>query len=181
MRVSLRSPIIALFLTLPPILLLAGCSRATNSVRLDYQMGERVAVGPLTYNIIETVWQNQLGNEFKMRIPEQRYLLITVSVTNSGGHDISVPLLKLESQSGTSYTESESGEGVDQWFGLLRTLNPAQTQQGRLLFDVPLGTYRLRLTDGGDAGTEKIAWVVIPLRMDSDTFTSPLPEPTGGK
>ena len=52
-------------------------------------MGERVAVGPLTYNVIESAWQNQLGSEFKMRIPEQRYLLITVSVTNGGGHDVS--------------------------------------------------------------------------------------------
>jgi hypothetical protein len=164
---------------LPPILLLTGCVRGQNSARLDYQMGERVAVGPLSYNVIETVWETQLGNEFKMRIPEQRYLLITISVTNGGGHDVSVPLLKLEGQNGTTYTELDNGEGVNQWFGLLRTLNPAQTQQGRLLFDVPLGTYRLRLTDGGDAGTEKSAWVVIPLRMDSDTFTSPLPDPSG--
>jgi hypothetical protein len=179
MRVSLRSPIIALFLVLPPILLQTGCVREQNSMHLDYQMGERVVVGPLAYNVIETVWQTQIGNEFRMRIPEQRYLLVTVSVTNGGGHDISVPLLKLEGQNGTTYTELDNGEGVNQWFGLLRTLNPAQTQQGRLLFDVPLGTYRLRLTDGGDPGTEKSARVVIPLRMDSDTYSAPLPEPSG--
>lgn len=144
-------------------------------------MGDRINLGPLTYNVIESAWKNQLGNEFKMRIPDQRYLLLTVSVTNGGGRDISVPLLTLESQDGKIYTESDNGEGVDQWFGLLRTLNPAQTQQGRLLFDVPLGTYRLRLTNGGDPGVEKSAWVVIPLRMDPDTFSTPLPEPSSGK
>src|ERR1700677_2924172 len=161
MRVSLRSFIIALLSTLAPILFLSGCTRV-NSNHLESQMGERVTVGPLSYNVIESSWQNQLGSEFKMRIPEQRYLLITVSVTNGGGRDISVPLLTLQSQNGTNYTESDNGDGVEQWFGLLRTLNPAQTQQGRLLFDVPLGSYRLKVTDGGDPGMEKSAWVSIP-------------------
>lgn len=144
-------------------------------------MGEPVAAGPLKYNVIESVWRSQLGNEFKMRIPDQRFLLITVTVTNGGGHDISVPLLQLEGSDGTMYTESDNGENVDQWFGLLRTLNPAQTQQGRLLFDVPLGSYRLKVTDGGDPGNEKSAWVAIPLRMDPETISSPLPEPSSGK
>jgi hypothetical protein len=166
---------------LPPILILAGCSREPNATRLDLQMGDRVSLGPLSYNVIETGWKSQLGNEFKMRIPEQRYLLITISVTNGGGRDISVPLLSVESPDGKTYTESENGEGVDEWIGLLRTLNPAQTQQGRLLFDVPLGSYRLKLTDGGEPGTEKTAWVTIPLRMDPDSLSTPLPEPTPPK
>jgi hypothetical protein len=177
MRVCLRSPIIVLL----PILILAGCGRVENASRLDSQMGDRVSLAPLSYNVIETGWRNQLGNEFKMRVPEQRYLLITISVTNGGGHDVSVPLLTLESQDGKIYTESDSGEGVDDWFGLLRTLNPAQTEQGRLLFDVPLGSYRLKLTNGGEPGAEKTAWVSIPLRMDPDSFSSPLPEPSPGK
>jgi hypothetical protein len=174
-------PIIALLSMLPPMLVLAGCNRDQNSTRLDLQMGDRVSLPPLSYNVIESGWKSQLGNEFKMRIPEQRFLLITITVTNGGGRDVSVPLLTLEGQDGKTYTESESGEGVDEWFGLLRTLNPAQTQQGRLLFDVPLGSYKLRLTNGGEPGTEKAAWVTIPLRMDPDSFSSPLPEPTPGK
>jgi hypothetical protein len=163
------------------MLVVAGCGRVENASRLDSQMGDRVNLAPLSYNVIETGWRNQLGNEFKMRIPEQRYLLITISVTNGGGHDVSVPLLTLESQDGKIYTESDSGEGVDEWFGLLRTLNPAQTEQGRLLFDVPLGSYRLKLTNGGEPGSEKTAWVSIPLHMDPDSFSSPLPEPSPGK
>lgn len=160
---------------------LAGCNRGADSTRLEYLMGERVPAGPLTYNVIESVWRSQLGNEFKMRIPDQRFLLITVSVTNGGGHDVSVPLLQLQGSDGTMFTESDNGENVDQWFGLLRTLNPGQTQQGRLLFDVPLGSYRLKVTDGGDPGSEKAAWVTIPLRMDPETISSPLPEPSSGK
>jgi hypothetical protein len=118
--------------------------------------------------VIESSWQSQLGTDFKLRIPDQRFLMITVSVTNGGGREISVPFLMLENSAGKTFLESDDGDGMDNWFGLLRTLNPAQTQQGRLLFDVPLSSYKLRLTDGGPAGSEKYTWVEIPLRVDSD-------------
>lgn len=161
------------FLVLP-CLLLEGCTKRDS--RIDYQMGERVVVGPLTYNVVESTWRSQLGDGFKLRIPEQRYLLITVSVTNGGGREVSVPLLTLENQNGQTFQELDNGEGIDNWFGILRTIPPAQTEQGRIAFDVPLSSYRLRLTDGGNPGTEKYAWVQIPLRMDTDTsIDSPIP------
>jgi hypothetical protein len=156
--------------------MLAGCGARQNSTRIDYQMGERVPVGHLTYNVVETVWRSQLGDAFKLRLPQQRFLVITISVTNSGGKDVSVPLLTLENAAGQTFLEADNGEGLDNWFGILRNLSPAQTQQGRLIFDVPLTSYRLRLPDGGDPGTERFAWVEIPLRMDTDTgVESPMP------
>ena len=139
-------------------------------------MGEKVAVGPLTYNVIESTWRSQLGDAFRVRSPQQRFLLLTVSVTNGGGNDVSVPLLSLENSAGQDILESDNGEGVDNWFGLLRNISPVQTQQGRLVFDVPLSSYRLRLTDGGEPGSEKYAWVTIPLRMDVDSeLQAPVP------
>jgi hypothetical protein len=164
--------------TLAAALLLTACANKQNSLRIDYPMGERVTLGPLTYNVIETAWRSQLGSDFKLRIPQQRYLMITISVTNGGGHEVSVPLLTLEGQNGQSILESDNGEGVDNWFGLLRTLSPAQTQQGRILFDAPLSSYKLRLNDGGDSGAERNAWVQIPLHMESDSaIDSPTPSP----
>jgi Domain of unknown function (DUF4352) len=154
---------------LAPVVFLAGCGHSGEDVVREYQMGDRIGVGPLTFNVVETVWRSQLGDELKTRIPDNRFLLIDISATNGGGHDISVPLFTLEGSNGTTYKELEDGEGVDRWFGLLRTLNPAQTQQGQLLFDVPLGTYRLKLTDGGETGTEHTAWVTIPLHMEPES------------
>jgi len=87
-----------------------------------------------------------------------------------------VPMLQLEGSDGKLYSEVENGEGVDNWFGLLRTIQPAQTLQGRLIFDVPLSTYRLRLSDG-DASSGHFAYVQIPVQIDAD----PVVEPPVGK
>jgi hypothetical protein len=60
----------------------------------------------------------------------------------------------------------------------LRKLAPAQTEQGRVLFDVPTGAYRLRVTDDSpEAGTEKVAVVDIPLRLEPEPLPQVLKEP----
>ena len=135
-------------------------------------MGERAPIGPLTYTVIESMWQTQLGDILKLRVPQQRFLLIRLSVTNGGGSELSIPLLQLESYNGQSYRESEDGEGVANWLGLLRTLRPAETLQGQIVFDVPLTSYRLRVPDGAGPGAEKYAWISIPLHMEVDTQPS---------
>ena len=163
-----RRPSFFLLLVLVAVLTMAGCNRQS-SLQIDYRMGEKVTDGPLIYTVVESTWKTQLGNLFHTRLPEQRFMLITISVTNSGGREVSVPLLTLRGTNGKEFLEVGNGEDVDNWFGLLRTIGPAQTQQGRILFDVPLSSYKLRLTDGGDAGAEKYAWVDIPLSMDTDT------------
>ncbi len=164
-----RAELTPLFLLAAAASLLNGCGGRQNNARVEYEMGDHVTVGPLTYNVVETAWRSQLGADFKLRIPQDRFLMVTISVTNGGGKEVSVPLLSLETANGKTYQESDNGESVENWFGLLRTLIPAQTQQGRLLFDVPLTSFRLRVTDGGEPGSEKSAWIRIPLRMDGDT------------
>lgn len=157
-------------------LFLSGCRKGANSAQIDFGMGDKVVVGPLTYTVIDATWQGQLGEGYKTRTPEQRFLLLTVAVTNSGGKELSVPLLQLEAANGPTFTEIANGEGVDQWFGLLRNVSPAQTLQGKVVFDVPLTSYRLRLTDGGEPGFERYAWVQVPLHIDTDTSVAvPLP------
>ena len=142
-------------------------------------MGEKVTLGPLTYNIIEATWYNQLGEGFNVRSPEQRFLAISMSVTNGGGGNVAVPLLTLENAAGKDFVEVEKGDGLPGWLGLIRTVGPAQTEEGKLLFDVPLGSYKLRLTDGGGAGAEKYGWVTIPLRMDDTSVQTPTPGDVG--
>jgi hypothetical protein len=149
------------------VLLLGACQKA-GPPRTDFSMGERVPVGQMTYSVVESAWRPQLGEGFKIRTPEQRFLLLKISVTNGTGKDVSIPLLTLEGNNGQTYHEIADGEGVDNWFGLLRTLNPGETQQGNILFDVPLTSYKLRVPDVNVSGFEGYASVQIPLRMDSD-------------
>jgi len=131
-------------------------------------MGENVPVGQMTYVVVDSAWRNQLGEAFKARSAEQRFLLIKLSVTNGTGQDVAIPLLSLEGTNGQTYREIANGEGVDNWFGLLRTISPGQNQQGNIVFDVPLTSYKLRIPDVADAGLEKYVSVQIPLRLDSD-------------
>jgi hypothetical protein len=151
----------------PFILFLGGCGKQQQP-RSEFAMGERVPIGQLTYSVVEAAWKTQLGESFKVRNPEQRFLLIKVSVTNGTGKDVSIPLLTLEGTNGQTYRELADGEGVENWFGLLRTISPGQTQQGNVVFDVPLTSYKLRLPDINDSGFEGYASVQIPLRMDAD-------------
>lgn len=156
---------------------LAGCKKQAPD-QIVFQMGDRVTANPMTYNVVQTAWRTQLGDILQVRVPDHRFLLITLSATNGGGHPVSIPFLTLEGPNGEQYKEQESGTGVDNWFGLLREVAPAETKQGIIVFDVPLGSYRLRLTDGGEPGTEKFVWVEIPLRIDTDsTVDIPLPGP----
>ena len=158
-------------------LVLAGCQKQ-NSEQINFQMGERITAGPLSYNVVQTVWKTQLGDLFNVRVPDHRFLMIMLSATNGGGKEVSIPFATLEGPNRQEFKEIEKGDGVDNWFGLLRTLNPAETKQGNLLFDVPLTSFRLRLTDGGETGTEKFVWVEIPLRLDTDTsIAAPAPGP----
>jgi hypothetical protein len=165
------------FLSVVVVCLLSSGCRSLVATRAEYQMGDKVPAGPLIYNVVEKVWRSQLGDSFQLRMPENRFLLITVSATNTGSGEVSVPLLQLEAQDGKIYRELESGEGVDNWFGLLRTISPSQTQQGRMLFDVPLGSYRLRLSDG-DSASGRFTYVQIPLQIDDEP---PVVSPTPGK
>lgn len=157
------------------VLLLGGC-QAQRPVR-EYSMGERVRVGELTYSVVESAWRTQLGDSFKVRTPEQRFLLIKLSVTNGTGKDVSVPLLTLEGTNGQTYREIPDGNGVDNWFGLLRTISQGQTQQGNILFDVPLTSYRLRVPEINDTGFDTYASIQIPLRMDAEVPIQPAINP----
>jgi hypothetical protein len=148
-------------------LTLSGCQKP-KAARADFAMGDRVPVGAITYSVVEATWRTQLGESFKIRTPENRFLLIKVSVTNGSGKDISIPLLTLEGANGKIYHELPSGEGVDNWFGVLRTLNPAETQQGNVVFDVPLASYKIRMPDISDSGFQEDALVQIPLQMSPD-------------
>lgn len=155
-----------------PMVFLAGCQQEKRA-NVNFEMGERAEIGPFTYVVVENAWLTQIGEGFQTRTPQGRFMVLSLSVTNNGTAESSVPLLTLENSRGQTFQELSDGAGVANWMGILRNIGPGQTVQGRVLFDVPASTYRLRLPDGGESGYEKYAWVNIPLRIDSGAEIQP--------
>src|ERR1035437_311430 len=98
--IMLKRVLFPFLLALAFSLLSASCRLQVTTTRAEYQMGDKIPAGPLTYNVVEKVWRSQLGENFQVRTPENRFLLITVSATNGGTTEVSVPLLELEAPDG---------------------------------------------------------------------------------
>ena len=131
-------------------------------------MGAPLAVGPLTYTAVETEWRDIIDSPQGQRVPKNRFLLVHVSVLNAASEQKAAPLLQLVDAKGNVYPEIAEGEGVQDWLGYLRLLQPKESRSGRLLFDVPQGAYKLRVSSGGDPESEQTALIDIPFQLNSD-------------
>jgi hypothetical protein len=167
------NPCSSLSVILLSALLFSSCGNnaavATNENQpiVTYQMGQSVQVGPLTYNVLETKWKSQLGGGVSAKIPKNRFLVLKLTISNAASQTTSVPEMTLISANGQSYQEVTEGvESVPKWLGVLRNLSPVQTEEGAVVFDVPLGAYKLQVLDGGEIGFEKKALIEIPLQLE---------------
>ena len=140
-----------------------------------YAMGERITLGHIVYVVFETQWLTQMGVGADARVPEHRFFLVRLSAVNSLGADVIVPNFTLEDDSGMTYPELSTGEGVPQYIGYLRSVKPAESAQGNALFDAPPRHYKMKITD--ETG-DRVAYVDIPLNFVSET--PDVPE-VGGK
>ena len=141
---------------------LTGCSKPAPPA-LVYKMGERVEAGPITYNVFEAEWKTQLGTGQQASVPAHRYLVVHLSATNGGAETVSLPPLMLTDDSGQIYGEAPIAGDIPAALGLVRTLKPADTLDGRVLFDVDPKSYKLKLDDPSGAG--KSAMVEIALQF----------------
>lgn len=99
--------------------------------------------------------------------PKNRFLIVKLTVTNSGKDDLPLPQMALTNASGQTFSElSDIKEDLPRWFGgILRQLKAGQTETGVVAFDVPMAAYKLKVTDGGDIEEEKFAFIDIPLQL----------------
>jgi hypothetical protein len=148
-------------------LLLAGCSSGpAKPPILQYNLGEKVPVGHLSYTVFETQWLTKLGEGGNERVPQNRFFLIRLSAVNGGSSDAAIPNLTLEDDKGQKYEELTNGEGVPQWIGFLRTARPADSVQGNVVFDVPPGHYKVTVTDEDQSHAARVD---IPLSFGAET------------
>jgi Domain of unknown function (DUF4352) len=142
------------------VTLLAGCSGAKKE-SVVFPAGDKIPVGSLTYNVIDTEVLPKLGDDpATARTPSGRFYLVTISVSNSGNDDAVIPALNLVDDKGQDYAELADGSGVPNWLGVVRKVGGTQTEKGTVVFDAPPQHYKLRLTDEADA---RQLYVDIPL------------------
>jgi hypothetical protein len=147
-----------------------GDSGEKPSTVRTFNMGEKVELGHISYQVFETQWLTHIGQGTDARIPQHRFFLIRLSAFNSYGSDIIVPNFSIEDDSGASYPELSSGEGVPQYIGYLRNAKHMDSVQGNALFDAPPRHYKMKLTD--ESG-EKVAYVDIPLSFTAESGDVP--------
>jgi hypothetical protein len=146
---------------------LGGCS-SSQTPRHDtkvYQMGEPVRTGPLVYTVLDTEWFDQLGDPAAPRLPRNHFLAVRFSVTNTGSLTSGIPPLTVLDSQRVTYDELNEANALPEWLGSIRSVKPAETLHGRILFDVPTGDYRLKVTDDADPENRSSATIQMPLEL----------------
>lgn len=123
-------------------------------------MGEKAEIGTFIYRAIETRWPMTLEG----RVAKDRFFIVHVTIVNSGSNQASIPGFEVVDDTGNSFPETLDGSGVESWLGVSRKLQPAETDQGNIVFDVPPKHYRLRVADE----TDEFMYIDIPLNLDSE-------------
>jgi hypothetical protein len=142
----------------------AGSEGASASSDSTFTMGSRVQVGSMVYTVLDTDWVPELTGKQGTQRPQHRFLIVRITMTNSGGEKLSLPYFTLISPKGEQYSEvSENIEDTPDWLGVLRELAPAQTDTGTVVFDAPLGAYKLQVSDGGPIDRERTVRIDLPL------------------
>ncbi len=155
-----------------------SCTSQSGSSPLACKLGETARLGMLAYTATETEWLDQLGEGAEARLPKNRFLAVRLTVTNGGVRRAAIPGTELVDAKGTVHAEIGDASGLPEWLGVLRVVDPAQTEHGRVLFDVPTGSYRLRVTDDADVAQQRTALIELPYQ--SPTLLPGHERPTTG-
>jgi len=145
-----------------------GCSKSPvgSSPRGVAVMGSPVSTGPLTYTVLHAAWRDSIETDDGIKYPQRRFLVVDLNVTNGGVGVGDVPLLFLIDGQGKEQMEEQKIAGLVGWLGLLRPVSPAQTVKGKIVFDVPMASYQLKVSSGGDPERETTALIDLPLRIE---------------
>jgi hypothetical protein len=145
---------------------LAACSDEAHYPVRTYNMGERVDLGHIVYIVFETQWLTHVGESPDAKIPQNRFFLVRMSVTNGQSSDLILPSVSVEDDAGHSYSEISTDVGAPQWIGFLRDVKPAESAQGNVVFDAPPRHYKLKVMD--ETG-DRVAYIDIPLSFGAET------------
>ncbi len=155
--------------------LLAGCNATPSHQTKIYQTGEKAEHNKLTYHVVDVQIFPRLGEDPNARIPQHRFFVVQLSVSSSNNQPSNIPALALVDDAGKVYQELPDGSGIPRWMGVVRSIDPAQTESGQIIFDAPSAHYKLRLSDDTDSDG---VYIDIPLnfmheQMDNAVIATP--------
>lgn len=152
------------------VTVMAGCSSEGVGSKAasgkTYLMGAPAVAGPLTYTVMHSSWADNIDTADGVATAKQSFLVLELSITNGGPEDAAVPLLFVVDEKGKETMEEQKMNGSQSWMGLMRVIKPLETLPGKIVFDVPMANYKLKVTSGGDPEKEVEAFVEVPLRLD---------------
>ncbi|HXJ39775.1 MAG TPA: hypothetical protein VNH18_10890, partial [Bryobacteraceae bacterium] len=88
---------------LPLCLLLVGCSTTGTRQSKVYQAGEKADHNKLIYSVVDVQILPRLGDEASPRIPQNRFMIVQVSVSSSNNQPSSIPAMYLVDDNGKVY------------------------------------------------------------------------------
>jgi hypothetical protein len=160
---------IARLCLIPLLAILWGCSSTPERQTKIYQAGEKATVDKLTYAVIDTQIHPRLGDDpNNPRIPQNRFYVVQIATSSGNNTDVAIPSMTLVDDSGKSYTELADGSGLQHWMGVARSVSPAQTERGEILFDAPAAHYKLKLTNETDSDD---VYIDLPLNYVNEQMS----------
>jgi hypothetical protein len=141
---------------------LTGCGSTPTRTVKTYQSGEKAEHNKLIYSIVDAQIFTRLGEDPNARIPQNRFYVVQLSVSNSGNANSSIGPMTLVDDSGKLYPELADGTNIPHWLGVIRNVDANQTETGFVVFDAPSAHYKLRLTDETD---DEDVFVDMPLNF----------------
>ncbi len=126
------------------------------------QLGQTVHVGYWTYRVNSAEWVPGIANGLTYEQPDAAFLVINLSARNEDRSESVLPPVKLIDASGREFSQSSAGALSDGFFSPLKSLNPGVGSRANVVFDVPPGQYRIRLS-GGHLSRDS-ALVLLPAR-----------------
>jgi hypothetical protein len=126
------------------------------------KIGDTIQTGYWTYKIDGFHWAPFITSYGTAERPDAQFLILDLSAQNNDRTASTLPPVKLLNDKGQEFSQSSSGALSDGFFSPLKELNPGVGSRGLIAFDVPPGTYKVKLSGGFEAGETAVASLDMP-------------------
>jgi hypothetical protein len=148
------------------VLITAGCTGGAESAVKTYALGETAEAGAFGFQVNGCDWRTRIGEGPDAKTAIHSFLVLQVGVFNRSPSDLAIPAMTLLDEDGQAHSEVPGVTADPRWLGLSHKARANEITHGNVIFDVPPGHYRLRVTD--ESGFDKFALIDIPLRIQTD-------------